>query len=123
MVKVLSNSLNNTLILNYRMPSKDGEAPNPVLSVELYPRALNYEVSFPNEAYYNEFFTQNKSYFDKKIVIEGKQSNDKELKAVNRDISSKQKNNTRAKAEAEISKVESTAERAGAKMDLKVEQA
>lgn len=68
----ITNTTSNHLVLCYRMPSKEGERANPVLEVEIYPRALLQEVVFANDEMYNEFASQNEALIDSGTIIIGK---------------------------------------------------
>lgn len=69
----LTSTLTHPIVLCYRMPKDEASAKyNPVLEVPLMARALNVEVTFPNEVFYHEFKMQNEAYFLAGKIIEGK---------------------------------------------------
>lgn len=68
----LTSTLTNPIRLCYRMPKEQGQVrANPILEVPLIARALNVEVTFPNEVYYHEFKMQNEDLFLGGKIIEG----------------------------------------------------
>lgn len=67
----ITNTRANKLSLRYRMPSEKGARINPIIEVEIIPRALLQEVVFGNDEMYNEFVKQNQLFIDNGTIIIG----------------------------------------------------
>ena len=70
----ISNATNRYIETKYRMPQ------GMPISITVQPRALLNEINFPNEECYTAWKLQNKTFFDRGILLEN-EKNDKLLKA------------------------------------------
>lgn len=96
---IVSNTTGSYYELCYRMP---GEVKQ-ILKIDILAYALNQELTFPSDVYYNEFKKQNEHYFtgNTPVLVEGKQFSGK-LEKLNEKINQE----VREKIETEITKVD-----------------
>lgn len=78
----ITNTTSNKLLLCYRMPSPKGERANPILEVEIFPRALLQEVIFASDNMYKEFISQNQSLIDRGTIIIGDKTTSNEAEKI-----------------------------------------
>lgn len=94
---MLTSTLAHPITLCYRVGREfSGKENNPILEVELPPRALNTKVSFINDTYYHCFKLQNESYFTSGRIIEGK-ATEKQAVALHKENSEKTQKKIRDK--------------------------
>lgn len=117
MVAKISNTLDKLIVTNYRMPSKEGEKPNPVISVTIQPRALLNDVFFPSESHKEEWLRQTKQLFDKGILIEGKVT---EKLLINKNAENIQKENEmkKTKSDKTIGEIQEAADKINATIEF-----
>lgn len=107
----ITNMLNQALKTNYRMPRSAGEAKlNPVLAVDIQPRAMLNTLIFPDRNYYDEWRKQNNSLFLKGVLVEGEAINEKKILAENERITKENSKNSDDKIEKNIEKIEESAD-------------
>lgn len=117
----ITSTLIHAISLCYRMPSKAGEKANPVLEVNLPPRALLKDVAFPNDDYFEAFKKQNQQYIDNGTIIIGATTAKKAEKAHEQNVKD-EKQNVISKIDNTTSKLETSAKGAKGKMSIKVKK-
>ena len=111
----ITNMLNQKIVTNYRMPKENLSATdsvkfNPVISVEIQPRALLNEVVFPNEHFYHHWKLQNEGLFKKGILVEGESLlSENQIKDKHQELVKNQSKENKNVIESQVEKIEESA--------------
>lgn len=117
----LSNTTNNSISLNYRLPANMG-GNNMPLAVIIQPRALLNEITFETEEVYKEVKKQNELFFKKGYLLEGNVK-EKEIISKSDEISKDKNTNIKNKVDKTTDELKSSADNVNATLEITEEKA